>query len=274
MKHFSAALLVFASLCVLTACKTTKKPDSYTVDTKHFSSTRTTFLTDEHKDSLYADFQIDFPVVSSADSASLASIQKQILSALFTEKYQNLSIQSALSRFQDDIAEDYIRINLPMATEDGFSEEELGTILENEHTCEAVICSKTKKTFSYQIDRYMYMGGAHGLHTTHYYVYCLATGKQLTEDLLFCSGYKDKLQQLLISTLMEQLELADEDELIGMNFQLQDILPNNNFYLTDQGLNYVYNVYEIAPYVMGQTEISLSWEKLQPLLHPNHPAWN
>lgn len=40
-----------------------------------------------------------------------------------------------------------------------------------------------------------------------------------------------------------------------------------NFYLDPTGITFYYNVYEIAPYVMGATKITLSYEDIAHLMN-------
>ena len=46
-----------------------------------------------------------------------------------------------------------------------------------------------------------------------------------------------------------------------------DLEPIENFYLDPTGITFYYNVYEIAPYVMGATKITLSYEDIAPLMN-------
>lgn len=46
-----------------------------------------------------------------------------------------------------------------------------------------------------------------------------------------------------------------------------DLEPIENFYLDPTGITFYYNVYEIAPYVMGATKITLSYEDITHLMN-------
>lgn len=52
-------------------------------------------------------------------------------------------------------------------------------------------------------------------------------------------------------------------------FGLDAIKPNGNFYITDESINYVFNPYEIAPYYMGQTEVTIPFARIRNILKPN-----
>ena len=45
-----------------------------------------------------------------------------------------------------------------------------------------------------------------------------------------------------------------------------DLEPTENFYLSEKGITFYYNIYEIAPYVMGPVEITLPYEIMSHLL--------
>ena len=53
------------------------------------------------------------------------------------------------------------------------------------------------------------------------------------------------------------------------DYWTDSIKPNGNFYITDESINYVFNPYEIAPYYMGQTEVTIPFSRIKDLLKPN-----
>ena len=53
-----------------------------------------------------------------------------------------------------------------------------------------------------------------------------------------------------------------------------DLTPTENFYLGKDGITFYYNVYDIAPYVMGPVKITLPYEMMQHLLSDETMALN
>ena len=53
-----------------------------------------------------------------------------------------------------------------------------------------------------------------------------------------------------------------------------DLTPTENFYLGKEGITFHYNVYDIAPYVMGAIEITLPYEMMQHLLNDDTMVLN
>ena len=46
----------------------------------------------------------------------------------------------------------------------------------------------------------------------------------------------------------------------------KNIRPNGNFTVSDSGVTYIYNQYEIGPYVMGTIKVTVPWNELEDLL--------
>lgn len=42
--------------------------------------------------------------------------------------------------------------------------------------------------------------------------------------------------------------------------------PNGNFSVSEEGVTWTYNPYEIAPYAMGAIELAVRWSDLKPYL--------
>ena len=62
----------------------------------------------------------------------------------------------------------------------------------------------------------------------------------------------------------EDFQLIEDLQSYGYN--VDEIHPNDNFFLTDSSLVYVFGQYEIAPYALGETEIAINYDQLRDLL--------
>ena len=47
---------------------------------------------------------------------------------------------------------------------------------------------------------------------------------------------------------------------------IREIGPNGNFSVSEDGVTYIYNHYEIAPYAMGIIRVTLPWDDVRELL--------
>lgn len=116
----------------------------------------------------------------------------------------------------------------------------------------------------------MYTGGAHGMNSTAYYVFDAETGERLQNGDLFLPGSEARLDALVERRYREAKGLAPNEPLNGEKGELfEDVIRHNdNFAVTDLGITFLYNPYEIAPYAVGPIEVDLKWAELQPLLKP------
>ncbi|MBN1200138.1 MAG: DUF3298 and DUF4163 domain-containing protein [Bacteroidales bacterium] len=119
---------------------------------------------------------------------------------------------------------------------------------------------------SYYILNYAYTGGAHGMETMEFTVADTRTGKPLMLDDLFNPGYEKLLTILLTQRLKEMAGINQKEKLSDNGYFVDDVAPNTNFYITGNGIGFVYNHYEIAPYVNGPSDIFLPFESLKKIL--------
>jgi biotin operon repressor len=121
---------------------------------------------------------------------------------------------------------------------------------------------------TYRIDYNEYTGGAHGIYMSTFLNLDLKTLSPIRLDDLFEGDYKEALTDLLWKQLMADNNVSTRQELEDMGYATTgDLEPIENFYLDPTGITFYYNVYEIAPYVMGATKITLSYEDIAPLMN-------
>ena len=121
---------------------------------------------------------------------------------------------------------------------------------------------------TYRIDYNEYTGGAHGIYMSTFLNLDLKTLSPIRLDDLFEGDYKEALTDLLWKQLMADNNVSTRQELEDMGYATTgDLEPIENFYLDPTGITFYYNVYEIAPYVMGATKITLSYEDIAHLMN-------
>ena len=127
--------------------------------------------------------------------------------------------------------------------------------------------------FSYTVSIDRYSGGAHGEKRFVNTVVDLRNGKKITEDDLFTDKAKSIVVTMIIDKIMKQNKLNSIEALTEIGyFDLNEELNlNNNFYLTEKGLTYTFNEYEIAGYAVGATEVFLDFSSLSTYLKPGNP---
>jgi hypothetical protein len=115
-----------------------------------------------------------------------------------------------------------------------------------------------------------YLGGAHGNRYTSCFIIDPAAAKQLTLDDIFNSP--EELRLALEAELRRQYQLPEGAPLSSAGFFEDKIELPENFFLAEEAsgdspfIHFLWNAYEIAPYVMGAVEVSLPLKSLSPLL--------
>jgi hypothetical protein len=114
-----------------------------------------------------------------------------------------------------------------------------------------------------------YTGGAHPNTYVGYYNFDCKTGNVIKLNDIFLPGY----QKVLLKKL-QAFKLENTDNGAGDCIYADTIPLTENFYLTDQGITFFYNQYEIAPYVCGTFEFQIDWADIQNLINPKGSmAW-
>ena len=121
---------------------------------------------------------------------------------------------------------------------------------------------KSRKLQTYTGSYSDYTCGAHGEFGIGCDVFDLTTGEILTEADLFIDDFFSPLCDLLEEAVAENVSEEDQEMLFGMPE------PNGNFSVSEEGVTWVYNPYEIAAYASGVIELPVSWATLKPLLQP------
>lgn len=117
-----------------------------------------------------------------------------------------------------------------------------------------------------ELSIWTYTGGAHGNGYTGFLLIDHVTGKVLTlED--FVTSIPD-FTRIAEKYFREQNNIEPESSLeeLGYWFPEDQFYCNNNFYFTDDSMHFLYNIYEIAPYVGGSTEFSIPLSELKGFL--------
>lgn len=122
-----------------------------------------------------------------------------------------------------------------------------------------------------------YTGGAHGIYSTFFTNY----DKEAKQFVTLKKLVGDSALKELTSIAEKQFRIANEIqpdanlETLGYLFNEGKFYLTDNFTITDEGITWLYNPYEIAPYAQGTIEVAVSKNDLQPLLKkPYQTIWD
>ena len=257
-------------------CSTLQRIAMPHVVCKEYSFDKVAYLSEGQESSLTFSIRYAYPVAVNAPEEVLSKLQRAVCQTVLGEAFLDMRPQQAIEAYAALKHTEYIQNNLPLLQEWAIDHEDEPLC----ETCfnEELIISAAPMTdhlpesadrflWSYAMDVYEYTGGAHGNRYLLIQNYDLETGDMVNEQDLFSDDYYEPLKTLLLNALIAQTDNAESKrDLRRMGYSVADVVPNENFYVTQEGITYVYNPYEIAPYAMGCIEIFLPWETVRPLI--------
>ena len=116
---------------------------------------------------------------------------------------------------------------------------------------------------NYVLTYYSYKGGPHGIQTVSPIVFG-KDGNIVTEADLFADGYAKPVAEMLRQAVLSSMEKEDQELAELVDAEL--IVPNNNFSVGPDGVQWIFQPYEVGPYALGIVSATLSWKQLKPYL--------
>ena len=165
------------------------------------------------------------------------------------EEMKNISREQFVARYQTAFEEDKKEVKETPS-------------FDISHSMWTDFIAQKEKLATFAISFYDYEGGAHGIEGNRYFTIDLTTRHILTLNDLFNEKDLPKVKTLL----WEQYNNSNKEyePVIGADsFSL-----SNNIYLDSRGVHFIYDVYEIAPYVAGEQDLFLYFGQLEELFRP------
>lgn len=116
---------------------------------------------------------------------------------------------------------------------------------------------------------YLYpYGAAHGMPSKLYAVIDLRTGHKYVLSELF---KENKDYSVVLSKLVKAQIEKDPDQYFIEEYK--GVNPQQSFYVDEEALYLVFNVYDIAPYVMGFPTFRIPFQEIEPIIDKNGSFW-
>lgn len=176
------------------------------------------------------------------------------------DEYENVRTSEMAARYINNQATIYRNTNLRMLRELGLSENEVAS-LNWEESITGNFMPQSHNIISYKIEKYTYTGGAHGMPVEKYLNFRAGSYEEIDEDDIFKDNSEDVLTAALTAKAQAHLTNSDGVSTLYVN----QVEPCDNFFVSNEGITFVYNPYEIAPYSEGKIELTLSWDELKAL---------
>jgi hypothetical protein len=121
----------------------------------------------------------------------------------------------------------------------------------NENQLLSIILRKFAKT-----------GNSPGMEMDKYFVFSSALNRQLSINDIISENGLPQLDELLNKKLRKLNGIKPDESLKDAGFFTEEINHNNNFYINNDGIGFLYNIYEIAPGSLGTTALFISFGEL------------
>lgn len=269
-RHVFASFLTVAMVLFISSCQPAKENKEEVIQTKQYAIEVADCLMPGVDDSLRLTVDIDFLESTSAiPDTVLTKIQQRLIAKSFGEPYMQYNdMNMIIEKFHEDVLReyrlDYVPLYEQMKEEEG---EDVSVNLNNEHMLMVYPMTLQGNVLCYVVERYLYLGGAHGINNRLLLNFDITTGQTLTEQDLFTDDFFSKIHDLLVLNLVRQRDdMSLIEDVQNSDYEVDAIKPNGNFYFASDGLIYIYNPYEIGPYYLGETNILVPTEEIKPFL--------
>ncbi len=212
------------------------------------------------QDSLIVRIDIEYPE-HGTNKEAVKAMSENITSVLLDVQYIEMAPESAIESYIEAKAAEYRENNLPIL--EIVSEDNNSTaVLSWEDYATGHFTGEYEGIISYRASKYTYTGGAHGMTVETMMNFDKTTGALLKESDIFKEGYEKDLSEMLTAHLPEAFENPED---AGMLFQ-KEISPNGNFSVSEKGITYTFNQYEIGPYSLGIIEVTIPWNEIDNII--------
>ncbi|MBR4775309.1 MAG: hypothetical protein IK008_04345 [Bacteroidales bacterium] len=262
-------ILILSAIAVfcLTACKCRNgaqgrqdnpgSPDGQSITIETYQDNLAMALSEGQVDSLLFDVSLEYASGGLSDKAKSA-MNSAIIQQAFDLDEVDGSLEEVAIRYRENLVDEYFSENTGNGPYDSTWEDSIS----GEFT------GSYKNWVNYTFVYYSYRGGAHAFKTTTQLVFDKNTGALLTEDDFFAEGYKEPVSELLREAVRTALS-AYNDETLSL-VEMENVVPNGNFSVGEDGIQWFFRTYEIMSLVLGSGTTTIPctvpWEKLNPYL--------
>lgn len=259
---------VLGTALALAGCQTGK--DMVTDDVER---SVTEALAQGAKDSMAVNVTVEYPV-SGLSTAALEGMTSNIISYVFSPAVDSTyalpdsllagktadDLGRAADAFVSSQLKNYRDTNLPLfEAQKGMADQ---WMLSWETALSGYFNGSHGNLATYMVDSYTYMGGAHGMSVRTPIVMSVRDGHIVRESDFFIPDSKDSLTVMLRRHLPDAFDSMDDYNMLFV----KDIEPNGNYYVTEEGVNYLYGEYEIGPYSMGEISVLIPWDEVRSIV--------
>lgn len=211
-------------------------------------------------DALCASVKFTYPEISSETKPELAIKMNALIKQQLLDTIEGAPNQTAENKSFETFADSFIQ--------DFRQDSNNFTSWELERNVQVIY--NTNALLTLLFEEFGSTGGAHPFNGSRFIVLNLTDGNQVTLDDLMNPGYEAALNVEGEKAFREARQLAEHSSLEedGFTFVNNAFVLNDNYGVNKEGLSFIFNSYEVAPYVMGPSEFTIPYEDIRSLIRP------
>lgn len=195
------------------------------------------------------------------------SLKVQIMIRIVSERPSVLSVEEAVDRHITNLLDEY-KADLEQAKKmTTYEHEDIGSSLHlfvHQHSMTDSITFNRSNVLSLVSRLEDFTGGAHGISSASALNYDLEQNKCITFGLLFVPGYEDIINQMVQRELLLSFGVTRPEDLQGEGvYNYENAKVAENFFLTEEGVTFYYNPYEIGAYFLGTIKLTLPYASIR-----------
>lgn len=276
---FSSILCGALSTMVLPGCTGNRSAEGSRLSVDSIPMDTTVYLDASNPKAPQCQIKINFKYLRSAEANdSLTEVINKVLEEAFSSAHAGAaSPQAFVSAIKESLASDYLKDvqkNYETDVKNGMKADEIPNWYNYEYDINSELTEGKDSIWNYKVTTFQNTGGAHP-NTWGRWVNVDATnGKILDKKNLFVKGTEEKICGLILPQLLAEANKRLETDTLtcveGLNqvgiLLDTDLYIPDNFLLGKDGVTFLYNRYDIAPYYLGQFELTVPYSEIETYL--------
>lgn len=239
---------------------------------KHIFKEEEAHLT-EDASSPFCDFSVDYTYLDEEGDSIATLINRTIQGEFLGNDYASLTPEEAVDSFMNVYIRDYRKETGELYQVDrakGTSDEEIPAWYNQTYSLVTFIEEGHGGIINVSANVFVDTGGAHPHQWSQWLNFDFESGKLLTKDDVFLASAKADIERMLLDHLMlMQAEIYPDESLKTLEdlqqkgfLQMTNMYIPDNFLLYKEGVSFLFNRYDIAPYSAGEIVIEIPYEEI------------
>ena len=239
---------------------------------KHIFKEEEAHLT-EDASSPFCDFSVDYTYLDEEGDSIATLINRTIQGEFLGNDYASLTPEEAVDSFMNVYIRDYRKETGELYQVDrakGTSDEEIPAWYNQTYSLVTFIEEGHGGIINVSANVFVDTGGAHPHQWSQWLNFDFESGNLLTKDDVFLASAKADIERMLLDHLMlMQAEIYPDESLKTLEdlqqkgfLQMTNMYIPDNFLLHKEGVSFLFNRYDIAPYSAGEIVIEIPYEEI------------